>query len=90
MFVMLTARMHGILRYSNRDAVLILLSVAYAGLLIAVPSVPLMAIGLWWTANTVAHNFIHAPFFRSRALSECADGFPSGILARPPLAPSPR
>ena len=69
MFVMLTARVHGILRYSSRDAVLILLSLVYAGLLVSVPSSPLMAIGLWWTANTVAHNFIHGPFFRSRSLN---------------------
>src|SRR6476661_358269 len=86
MFVKLTARMYGILRYSNRDAVLILLSVAYAGLLIAVPSVPLMALGLWWTANTVAHNFIHTPFFRARAANRAFAiylsalmGFPQGL-----------
>ena len=83
MFVMLTARLHGILRYSNRDAVLILLSVAYAGLLIAVPSVPLMAIGLWWTANTVAHNFIHAPFFRSRALNRLYAIYLSALMGFP-------
>lgn len=29
-------------------------------------SVPLIGLGLWWTANTVAHNFIHRPFFTSR------------------------
>ncbi len=34
----------------------------------AVPSVPLVAVALWWNANTIAHNFIHTPFFRSRAL----------------------
>ena len=33
------------------------------------PSVPVVGIGLWWTANTAAHNFIHTPFFRSRALN---------------------
>ena len=26
-----------------------------------------IAIGMWWNANTVAHNFIHRPFFRHRA-----------------------
>lgn len=61
--------MDGILRYSNRDAVLILLSIVYAGLLIALPSAVLIAVGLWWIANTVAHNFIHTPFFRSRSLN---------------------
>jgi hypothetical protein len=58
-----------VLRYSEWDAVLIGLSFTYAALLLAAPSIPLIAIGLWWTANTVAHNFIHTPFFRSRALN---------------------
>jgi hypothetical protein len=61
----LTARSHGVLRYPS-DAVLIGLSLVYAGLLLSVPSIPLLALGLWWTGNTVAHNFIHTPFFRSR------------------------
>jgi fatty acid desaturase len=79
MFVMLTARMHGILRYSNRDAVLILLSLVYAGLLVAVPSAALIALGLWWVANTVAHNFIHTPFFRSRSLNRAYSIYLSAI-----------
>ena len=49
------------------DAWLVLLSAVHALLLLATPSLPLIAIGLWWNANTVAHNFIHRPFFRSRA-----------------------
>jgi fatty acid desaturase len=60
---------HRVLRYSEWDAVLIGLSFAYAALLLSAPSIPLIGIGLWWTANTVAHNFIHTPFFRSRALN---------------------
>ena len=58
-----------VLRYSPWDGVLIALSFAYAAFLLSAPSIPLIAIGLWWTANTVAHNFIHTPFFRSRALN---------------------
>jgi hypothetical protein len=30
------------------------------------PAIPLIAIGLWWTANTTAHHFIHRPFFSAR------------------------
>jgi hypothetical protein len=30
-------------------------------------AIPLIAIGLWWTANTIAHHFIHRPFFSLRA-----------------------
>jgi hypothetical protein len=59
-------RATGILRYSRWDGLLVALSLVHAVALIAVPSVPLVAIGLWWNANTVSHNFIHSPFFRSR------------------------
>jgi fatty acid desaturase len=27
----------------------------------------LIGVGVWWTSNTIAHNFIHRPFFRARA-----------------------
>jgi hypothetical protein len=48
------------------DAVMVLLTAAQAAVLLAVPSGPLIALGLWWNANTVAHNFIHRPFFATR------------------------
>jgi hypothetical protein len=83
MFVMLTTRMHGILRHSNKDAVLILLSFVYAGLLLSVPSAVLLAVGLWWIANTVAHNFIHTPFFRSRALNRAFSIYLSALMGFP-------
>ena len=63
------ARPYRVLRYSEWDLVLIGLSFVYAALLLSVPSIPLIGVGLWWTANTAAHNFIHTPFFRSRALN---------------------
>jgi fatty acid desaturase len=84
--ITLTAGSHGVLRYSPWDGVLILLSLVYAALLLSVPSIPLLAIGLWWTANTVAHNFIHTPFFRPRWLNRLFSiylsalmGFPQGL-----------
>jgi hypothetical protein len=84
--ITLTARSHGVLRYSAWDGVLILLSLVYATLLLSVPSIPLLALGLWWTANTVAHNFIHTPFFRPRWLNRLFSiylsalmGFPQGL-----------
>jgi hypothetical protein len=33
------------------------------------PSMAVIAIGLWWNLNTIAHNIIHRPFFRSRILN---------------------
>ncbi len=59
----------GLLRHSKSDAALVALSFAHAGLLMAFPSSPLIAVGLWWNANTVSHNFVHLPFFRSPALN---------------------
>jgi len=78
----LTARSHAALRNPS-DAVLIGLSLIYAGLLLSVPSIPLVAIGLWWTANTVAHNFIHTPFFRSRALNRVYSIYLSVLMGFP-------
>ena len=74
---------HGVLRHSAYDAVLILLSFVYAVLLITVPSVPLVAIGLWWTANTVAHNFIHTPFFSSPGLNRIYSVYLSALMGFP-------
>jgi hypothetical protein len=53
-----------LLRHSKWDALLIALSFVHGAVLLAVPSIPLVAIGLWWNANTVSHYFIHLPFFR--------------------------
>jgi hypothetical protein len=53
-----------ILQHSRWDALLIGLSFLHGLLLLATPSIPLVAIGLWWNANTVSHYFIHLPFFR--------------------------
>jgi len=83
MLVMRSARIHGILRHSNKDAVLILLSLVYAVLLWTIPSRVLIALGLWWIANTVAHNFIHAPFFRSRALNHVYSTYLTALMGFP-------
>lgn len=58
---------HGILRHSRWDALLIGLSIVHGGVLLAAPSIPVVALGLWWNSNTISHNFIHLPFFRSGA-----------------------
>jgi len=53
-----------ILKHSKWDALLIGLSFLHGLLLLAAPSIPLVATGLWWNANTASHYFIHLPFFR--------------------------
>jgi len=73
----------GIWRFSRRDAVL----VAFAGLhlfvLILWPMAPLIAIGVWWNSNTVAHNFIHRPFFQSTRLNRLFSAALSILLGIP-------
>jgi len=81
--VTLVVGSHRLLRYSGWDAVLVALSLAYAVLLIAAPSTVLIALGLWWTANTVAHNFIHTPFFRSRTLNRAYSVFLTVLMGVP-------
>ena len=80
---MLIAGSHRVLRYSAWDGLLVGLSCAYAAWLLSAPSIPLVAIGLWWTANTAAHNFIHTPFFRSRALNRAYSLFLSALMGIP-------
>jgi hypothetical protein len=65
------------------EALFVSLSGAHAALLVAAPSVPLIALGLWWNANTIAHNFIHRPFFRRRALNRTYSVFLSLVLGVP-------
>jgi hypothetical protein len=62
----LTLEARGVLRHSRWDALLIVLAFAHGLLLLVVPLAPVLALGLWWNANTISHNFIHNPFFRSR------------------------
>ena len=41
-----------------------LLAAAHATVLLTTPTATVIALGVWWNANTIAHNFIHRPFFR--------------------------
>jgi len=79
-------RSAGVLRYSEWDAVLVGLAAVHALAIVLVPSVPLIAVGLWWNANTISHNFIHRPFFRSSAANRAFSiglslllGFPQSL-----------
>ena len=48
------------------DAWFVALAGVHAVVLVTAASVPVVAIGLWWNANTISHNFIHRPFFARR------------------------
>jgi len=62
------------------------LAFAHGVLLMAWPSIPLVAIGLWWNANTISHHFIHRPFFRTRALNASFSCYLSLLLGFPQSA----
>jgi len=47
------------------DGVFVGLAALHGAVLVSAPSAPLIAIGIWWNSNTIAHNFIHRPFFRA-------------------------
>ena len=72
-----------VLRHSRRDSLLIALAFVHGALLLTAPSAPLIALALWWNANTVAHNFIHLPFFRARALNRVFSAYLSLLLGLP-------
>jgi Fatty acid desaturase len=65
------------------DALLIVLALAHGALLLASASITLIAVGLWWNANTISHNFIHRPFFRSRLLNAAFSCYLSLLLGFP-------
>ena len=72
-----------VFRYSRSDSLFVALSLGHAALLLAAPSIALIAIGMWWNANTIAHNFIHRPFFRQRLLNRLYSGYLTLLLGVP-------
>jgi hypothetical protein len=72
-----------ILQHSRWDAVLIGLAFVHGYLLLTVPSIPLIALGLWWNANTISHYFIHLPFFRSRSWNAAFSAYLTVVLGVP-------
>ena len=75
--------MSRILRHSNWDALLIALSFAHPLALWLTPSIPLIAVGVWWNSNTISHNFLHLPFFRSGAANRAYSLYLSVLLGIP-------
>jgi hypothetical protein len=72
-----------LLRHSRWDALLVALALVHGVVLLAFPIAPVIAVGVWWNSNTVAHHFIHAPFFRSRRLNTLFALYLSGLLGIP-------
>ena len=69
--------------WAGREALLTSLALAHGALLLAYPSIWLIATALWWNSNTVSHNFIHRPFFRTRAMNTVFSVYLSLLLGFP-------
>jgi hypothetical protein len=73
----------GVLAHSAWDALFVFLALLQGVLLVVKPSVPVIALGLWWNSNTIAHNFVHLPFFRRRSLNQLFSAYLSVLLGIP-------
>src|SRR5262249_38110941 len=70
-------------RHSDRDAVMVALSLLHGAILPFLRSPALVAVAMWWNANTISHNFIHLPFFRSERLNRAYSLYLSLLLGFP-------
>jgi hypothetical protein len=73
----------GVWRFSRGDAGLVALAAMHAAILVVWPVAPLIALGVWWNSNTIAHNFIHRPFFRSAGMNRAFSAALSVLLGIP-------
>ena len=73
----------GVWRFSHRDSLFVMAAAAHAVILVRWPAPPLIALGLWWNANTIAHNFIHRPFFRAAVVNRLFSAALSVLLGIP-------
>lgn len=72
-----------VLRHSQRDALLVGLALLHGGILATRPAMAIVGLGMWWCANTVAHHFIHTPFFRDRWQNRAMSLYLSLLLGLP-------
>ena len=77
----MAARVLGQTRWATWDALPVALALAHGALLLVWPSIPLVAVGLWWNANTISHQFIRRPFFRQGSIAPSeSDAVMSGTM----------
>ena len=68
---------------AGRETLLTALALAHGALLLVWPSMWIIAMALWWNANTISHNFIHRPFFKTRAMNAAFSCYLSLLLGFP-------
>jgi hypothetical protein len=68
---------------SQWDRAMAAMAVAQGALLLLAPSAAAIALGVWWNSNTIAHNFLHRPFFRGRAVNRAFAAYLTVLLGIP-------
>src|SRR6186997_3530013 len=68
---------------SNSRGLFVALAAGHAAALAAAPTIPIISVGIWWNSNTIAHNFIHRPFFKTRTANLLFAAFLSVLLGIP-------
>lgn len=68
---------------SRWDARLAALAALHGVLVVAMPTTPVLALGVWWNSNTIAHQFIHRPYFRRRAANRLFALYESALVGIP-------
>jgi hypothetical protein len=61
----------------------VVLAIAHGAVLCLAPTPATVALGLWWNANTISHNFIHRPFFRRKAANALFSLYLTALLGVP-------
>ena len=51
--------------------------------MVLAPSIPLIAVGVWWNSNSVSHHFLHLPFFQSTVINRLYSLYLSVLLGIP-------
>ncbi len=74
---------HSVSRTRPWDALMVVLAAAHAVILIATPTVSVIALGLWWNSNTISHNFVHRRFFRRHSANLLFGVYLSVLLGIP-------
>lgn len=65
------------------DWVFVALAAVHGVVVCLQPVATVVAVGVWWNLNTVAHNFIHRPFFYSRTLNRWFALYLSALTGAP-------
>jgi hypothetical protein len=67
----------------RQDVQFVALAALHGAALFMAPVAPFIAVGVWWNSNTIAHNFVHRPFFQWRPANVLFSLYQSVLLGIP-------